>query len=67
MIPRVIPLCRDFSHASEYHQSYRHPEGKRYCPVVVSPNGRVKPHWVMMNHRQQKHQEAAYYLDWNED
>ena len=43
------------------------PEGKRYCPVVVGPNGRVKPDWVMVNDRQERHPEGAYYLDWNED
>ena len=43
------------------------PEGKRYCPVVVGPNGRIKPDWVMVNGRQEKHPEGAYYLDWNED
>jgi len=43
------------------------PEGKRYCPVVVGPNGRIKPDWVMANDRQEKHPEGAYYLDWNED
>ena len=24
------------------------PDGKRYCPVVISPNGRIKPDWVKM-------------------
>ena len=43
------------------------PEGKRYCPVVIGPNGRIKPDWVMVNDRQEKHPEGAYYLDWNED
>jgi integrase/recombinase XerD len=42
-------------------------EGNRYCPVVVGPNGRIKPDWVMVNERQEKHPEGAYYLDWNED
>ena len=42
-------------------------EGKRYCPVVVGPNGRIKPDWVMVNDRQEKHPEGAYYLDWNEE
>lgn len=42
-------------------------EGNRYCPVVVGPNGRIKPDWVMVNDRQEKHPEGAYYLDWNED
>ena len=22
------------------------PEGKRYCPVIIGPNGRIKPDWV---------------------
>jgi len=43
------------------------PEGKRYCRVVIGPNGRIKPDWVMVNDRQEKHPEGAYYLDWNED
>ena len=43
------------------------PEGKRYCPVVVGPNGRIKPDWAIVNDRQEKHPEGAYYLDWNED
>jgi len=43
------------------------PEGKRYSPVIVGPNGRIKPDWVMVNDRQEKHPEGAYYLDWNED
>jgi hypothetical protein len=25
------------------------PEGNRYCPVVVGPNGRIKPDWVIVN------------------
>ena len=29
------------------------PEGKRYCPVVICPNGRIKPDGVMMNDRQE--------------
>jgi integrase/recombinase XerD len=43
------------------------PEGKRYCPVVIGPNGRIKPDSVMVDGRQEKHPEGAYYLDWTED
>src|SRR6266567_1029633 len=43
------------------------PDGKRYCCVVVGPNGRIKPDWVMVNGRQEKNPEGACYLDWNED
>ncbi len=27
------------------------PEGKRYCPVVVGPNGRIKPDWSVLTAR----------------
>jgi integrase/recombinase XerD len=43
------------------------PEGNRYCLVVVGPNGRIKPDWVIVNERQERHPEGAYYLDWNEE
>jgi hypothetical protein len=43
------------------------PDGNRYCPVVVGPKGRIKPDWAMVNGRQEKHPEGAYYLDWNEE
>lgn len=34
------------------------PEGKRYCPVVVGLNGRIKPDSVMVDERQEKHRKA---------
>src|SRR5215470_18104257 len=40
--------------------------GLRYCPVVESPNGRVKPDQVLVNGRPEKHSEGAYYLEWRE-
>jgi integrase/recombinase XerD len=43
------------------------PEGKRYSRVVIGPNGRIKPDWVILNERHEKHPEGSYYLDWNED
>ena len=43
------------------------PAGKRSSPVIVGPNGRIKPDWVMVDDRQEKHPEGAYYLDWNEE
>ena len=36
------------------------PEGKRYYPVVIGPNGRIKPDWVMVNDRQEKHPAGVY-------
>ena len=43
------------------------PDGRRFCPVIFSPNGRIKPDWVEVDERQEKHPEGAYYLDWTED
>ncbi|HTW82011.1 MAG TPA: hypothetical protein VME23_20870 [Terracidiphilus sp.] len=43
------------------------PDGRRFSKVVFTPNGRIKPDWVMVNDRQEKHPEGAYYLDWTED
>ncbi len=37
------------------------PEGKRYCAVVIGPNGRIKPDWVMIDGRQERHPEGAYF------
>jgi integrase/recombinase XerD len=40
--------------------------GLRYCPVVLSANGRVKPDAVLVNGKPQLHLEGAYYLEWSE-
>ena len=42
----------------------RTPNGLRFCPVVVSANGRVKPDYVLVADRQERHPEGAYYLEW---
>ena len=41
-------------------------KGLRYCPVVLSPNGRVKPDLVTVNGCPERHSEGAYYLEWRE-
>jgi integrase/recombinase XerD len=41
-------------------------QGLRYCPVVWSANGRVKPDVVVVNGAEEKHPEGGYYLDWTE-
>lgn len=43
------------------------PEGRRFCKVVIGPNGRIKPDWVLVNGREEKHPEGGYYLDWRTD
>jgi integrase/recombinase XerD len=42
------------------------PHGWRYCTVVLSANGRVKPDLVIVTGKQETHKEGAYYLEWRE-
>src|SRR6202166_2680698 len=42
------------------------PLGWRYCTVVLSANGRVKPDVVLVNGKPETHKEGAYYLEWRE-
>lgn len=41
-------------------------QGLRYCPVVLSANGRIRPDWVLVNGMEERHPEGAYYLEWRE-
>jgi len=41
-------------------------QGLRYCPVVLSANGRVKPDVVIVDGREERHVEGAYYVEWYE-
>jgi integrase/recombinase XerD len=41
-------------------------KGSRYCPVVLSANGRVKPDVVLVNGQPEKHTEGSYYLEWHQ-
>ena len=40
--------------------------GLRYCPVVLSANGRVKPDVVLVNGISERHPEGCYQLEWRE-
>jgi len=40
--------------------------GLRYCPVVLSANGRVKPDMVLVNGVPERHPEGCYQLEWRE-
>ena len=40
--------------------------GLRFCPVVISANGRVKPDYVLVAGKEERHPEGAYYLEWYE-
>jgi integrase/recombinase XerD len=39
-------------------------KGWRYCAVVLSANGRVKPDFVHVNSHEEHHPEGAYYIEW---
>ena len=41
-------------------------KGPRYCPVVLSANGRIKPDVVLVNGGEERHPEGAYYISWYE-
>ena len=41
-------------------------KGLRYYPVVLSPNGRVKPVFVIVNGRPERHSEGGVLLEWRE-
>jgi integrase/recombinase XerD len=41
-------------------------KGKRYCSVVLAANGRVKPDFVLVDGKPERHPEGAYYLEWYE-
>jgi hypothetical protein len=38
-------------------------DGMRYCPVMLSANGRVKPDFIIVNREPERHSEGVYYLD----
>jgi integrase/recombinase XerD len=42
------------------------PYGWRYCRLVFSANGRIKPDLAVVKGKQECHKEGAYYLEWRE-
>ena len=38
----------------------------RYCPVVLSANGRVKPDAVLIDKVEERHPEGSYNIEWRE-
>lgn len=42
------------------------PSGPRFCPVVISDNGRVKPDVVLVDGKEERHPEGRYYIDWTD-
>jgi hypothetical protein len=66
-MPTLIPQWKD-THESrvQCHQASEDQKGLRYCPAVLSANGRIKPDAVLVDGREEKHSEGAYYLEWRE-
>jgi integrase/recombinase XerD len=40
--------------------------GLRFCPAGIAANGRVKPDYVIVGDKEERHPEGAYYLEWYE-
>ncbi len=40
--------------------------GWRYCRALLAANGRLKPDVVVVNGKEERHHEGAYYLEWRE-
>ena len=41
--------------------------GPRYCPAVITSNGRIKQDVVLVGGKEERHPEGAYYLDWRDN
>ncbi|MGC1371924.1 MAG: hypothetical protein WA824_07290 [Candidatus Sulfotelmatobacter sp.] len=39
----------------------------RFCPVVYTSNGRIRPDYVLIDGRPELHKEGAYYIEWYRD
>src|SRR4051812_8873179 len=68
VIPILIPLSGRITVNREVNVTKRvqTPQGLRYCPVVLSANGRIKPDAVLVTGTEERHPEGAYYLEWRE-
>ena len=61
-LPEGAPLNREV----QPHQANPFCQGHTVCPVVLSTNGRVKPDAVLINGKEERHPEGAYYIDWHD-
>jgi integrase/recombinase XerD len=43
------------------------PQGMRYCAVILSANGRVKPDAVLVSGKPERHPGGAYYIEWHDE
>ena len=63
----MSPLANTQSKEVNLTKRVQTSNGLRYCPVVLSGNGRVKPDFVIVNGQPERHTEGAYYLEWREN
>ena len=43
------------------------PKDWRFCRVVLTARGQVRPDLIIVNGKEEKHPEGVYYLEWRED
>ena len=63
LIPKSVtgaPMNREVNLTKRVQTAH----GWRYCRVVLSASGRVKPEVVIVSGKQEIHKEGAYYLEW---
>jgi len=63
----VSPVANTQSKDVNLTKRVKTSNGTRYCPVVLSANGRVKPDFVIVNGQPERHTEGSYYLEWREN
>lgn len=70
VIPTLIPESGGVTNGpaakSTLPKSVQTPHGWRYCRVLLSANGRVKPDIVVVNGKEERHTDGAYYLEWRD-
>jgi hypothetical protein len=62
----VLPYHEPMNRQVNLPKRIRISNGLRFCPVVISANGRVKPDYVTVADKDERHPEGAYYLEWHE-
>jgi site-specific recombinase XerD len=48
-------------------QSGQGPKDWRFCPVVLTSRGQVRPDLVVVNGKEERHPEGVYYIEWREN
>ena len=67
MVPTLVPPGQGMTMEVNITKRIVTKDWDRYCSVVLNSNGRVRADWVIVDGKQEKHPEGAYYLEWRED